>query len=63
MIAVFRLTELHSSVCGGNLQRYINRLKFEANANQKRNKDILIEKRKSMIKRANETLQRNPKSN
>lgn len=57
----FRLNELHSVVCGVDFRSSILLLKCEASENQNRNKDVIIEKRKSMINRANATLQRDPK--
>lgn len=61
-ITVFRLSKLYSAVCDSDMRPSIVRLKIEANENRKRNKDIIVENRKEMIKRANETVQQNPKS-
>lgn len=62
VITVFRLTDMHSSVCVDDLQSQVMRLKIEADDNRKRDQDIIIEKRKAMIQRANETVQRHPES-
>lgn len=58
---VFRLSKLRSVVSGVYLRPSIVRLKSEANENRKRNNDTTVEKRKSMIKQANETMQQDPK--
>lgn len=60
-LRVSRMTALYSEVSGVGLRPAVVRLRYEANENEIRTQDGIIENRRKMIDRANETLKRNPK--